>query len=97
MDWSTIPPAVAAPAGVVGMLVALFYMLARGKLYTAKSHDEIVAIKDQQIADKDAQVVLWRAVGETSQAQTSELLEHSRLSVQLLKSIDARAQNKGQQ
>jgi hypothetical protein len=84
------------PAGAftaAGMFIALYYALMKGKLYTRRSHDEIVTIKDQQIADGKAQVVLWRAVGETSQAQMTELLEHSRMSVQLLTSIDSRSKD----
>lgn len=72
------------------MLAALYYALLKGHLIVGANHREIVQIKDQQIADKDSQVILWRAVGETSQAQMGELLEHSRLSVQILRAIEAK-------
>jgi hypothetical protein len=78
-------------------------MLAKEHLVTGAAHRRELADKDLQItrlesayrdrvADKDVQIVMWRAVGETSQAQTAEMLEHSRLSVQLLQAIERRAQ-----
>jgi hypothetical protein len=90
-------------AVVVSLLVGLFWMLARDHLVTGPAHRREIAEKDKQIADlkesheqrvadKDAQIVMWRAVGETSQAQMAETLEHSRLSVQLLQAIERRAQ-----
>ena len=91
MDLSQLPPEVVGGATASGMFAGLYWMLATGRLYTRSQHSEIVAVKDQQIADKDSQVVMWRAVGETSQAQTVELLEHARLSTQLLTAIEARA------
>jgi hypothetical protein len=66
-------------------------MLATGRLITRREHEGRIADKDRQLADKDQQIVMWRAVGETSKAQSAELLEHSRLSVQLLQAIDARS------
>lgn len=107
-EVDAIPPALVNGAGVATLLVILFWMLAKGHLYTGASHREIVEAKqreldsdkahyEQRIADKDAQIVMWRAVGETSQAQMAETLEHSRLSVQLLQAIEARAQQTGKQ
>ena len=98
-----IPPALLNGVGVVGLLVAAYWMLATGRLYTGASHREAMDAKDaqiaevkanaeQRIADKDTQVVMWRAVAETKDAQGTELLEHSRLSVQLLQAIEKRAQ-----
>lgn len=106
-EVESIPPALVNGIGVVGLLVVLFWMLAKGHIYTGTSHREILAAKqreldsdkehyEQRIADKDAQIVLWRAVGETSQAQMTETLEHSRLSVQLLQAIEARAKASGE-
>lgn len=92
---AAIPSGVAATGGALSMLAALYWGIYRGAIYTGKSHDEIVHIKDEQIADAKSQVVLWRAVGETSQAQMAELLEHSRMSVQLLSAIDARGKGQG--
>ena len=82
-----IPPALITGGGLTGVLTLLIVAFVKGWLVTSTTHREIVSIKDQQIADKDAQVVMWRAVGETSQAQMSELLEHSRVTVQLLQGI----------
>jgi hypothetical protein len=82
---------VAGFGGALSMLAGLYWALLKGHIVIGANHREIVAIKDQQIADKDSQVVMWRAVGETSQAQTVELLEHARLSTQLLTAIEARA------
>jgi hypothetical protein len=66
-------------------------MLATGRLVTRREMDSRMADAEKRIADKDQQVVLWRGVGESSQAQKEELLEHSRLTVQLLQAIKARA------
>ena len=98
-----IPPQLVGMAGPAAMLVGLFWMLARDHLVTGPAHRRELDAKDQQIADikascdqrvadKDAQVVMWRAVAETKDAQGTELLEHSRLSVQLLQAIERRAQ-----
>lgn len=91
MDIPNIPAGAGALGGILAMLGGLYWALLKGAVVTGLTHREIVAIKDQQIADKDSQVVMWRAVGETSQAQTVELLEHARLSTQLLTAIEARA------
>jgi hypothetical protein len=85
------PPALLTGGGIAGILTFLILAFARGWLLTAGQLQLLLSIKDQQIADKDSQVVMWRAVGETSQAQTVELLEHARLSTQLLTAIEARA------
>jgi len=86
-----IPPALVGGGSAAAMFAGLFWMLARDHLVTGPAHRRELAMKDQQIADKDTQIVMWRAVGETSNAQMLELLEHSRLSVQLLQGIDARS------
>lgn len=86
-----LPPALLTGGGLTGVLALLILAFVKGWLLTAATHKEVVEIKDQQIADKDSQVVMWRAVGETSQAQTVELLEHARLATQLLTAIEARA------
>lgn len=92
-DVDQIPPALITGGGLTGILTFLIVAFVRGWIVTAPTHREIVQIKDQQIADKDAQVVMWRAVGETSQAQMGELLEHSRVSVHLLQGIADKAQS----
>ena len=102
-EVDAIPPALLSGGGVVTLLVILFYGLVKEHIVTGPAHRRELAAKDQQIAanervyeqriaDKDTQIVMWRAVGETSQAQSTELLEHSRLSVQLLQAIERRAQ-----
>lgn len=102
-----IPPALFNGVGVVTLLVVLFYGLVKEHIVTGAAHRREIASKDEQlrvlaeanekrIADKDAQIVMWRAVGETSQAQMTETLEHSRLSVQLLQAIEARAKAREQ-
>lgn len=103
-----IPPALLNGVGVVGLLVGIYWALITERLVTGAAHRRELAAKDQQIAanerghdqrvaDKDAQIVMWRAVGETAQAQMAETLEHSRLSVQLLQAIEKRAQEQSQQ
>lgn len=98
-----IPPALIQGIGASGLVVALFWMLAKEVLVTGPAHRREIATKDaqlaaaehaheQRVADKDAQIVMWRAVGETAQAQMAETLEHSRLSVQLLQALEKRAQ-----
>ena len=105
-----IPSGLLTGGGITGILVFLFWLLATGRLVTGAAHlrelatkdtviTELKAEHDKRVADKDAQIIMWRAVGETSQAQMAETLEHSRLSVQLLQAIEKRAQdqaNKGQ-
>jgi hypothetical protein len=102
-DNMDIPPSLLNGVGVGVLLVILFYALVKEHLVTGPAHRREIASKDEQIrllgeahdkriADKDAQIVMWRAVGETSQAQMTETLEHSRLSVQLLQAIERRAQ-----
>lgn len=95
-----------ADIGAKGLVAITVLLVILGKLVSSrrvdevradaqKRIDEVRADKDAQItevrADKDAQIIMWRAVAETSQAQMAELLEHSRLTVQLLQSIEARA------
>jgi len=87
-----IPPALIQGIGASGLVVALFWMLAKEILVTGPAHRRELAEKDARIADKDAQIIMWRAVGETAQAQMAETLEHSRLSVQLLQALEKRAQ-----
>jgi len=98
-----IPPGLIQGIGVTGLVVALFWMLAKEVLVTGPAHRRELATKDEQIAevktnadlriaDKDAQVVMWKAAFETKDAQGMELLEHSRLSVQLLQAIEKRAE-----
>jgi len=97
-----IPLAWINAAPPAALLALLFWMLARDHLVTGPAHRREIAAKDvqiaaierlcdQRVADKDAQIVMWRAVGETAQAQIFELLEHSRFTVQLLKAIEQRA------
>jgi len=101
-DEVDLPPALLQIAGPAAMLAGLFWMLSTDRLVTGPSHRRELAAKDaqiasaeracdQRVADKDSQVVMWRAVGETSQAQIFELLEHSRFTVQLLQAIEQRA------
>ena len=84
-----------ANIGAGGLVAITVLLLLIGKLVPARRVDEVRADAQKRIdeirADKDAQIIMWRAVAETSQAQMAELLEHSRLTVQLLQSIEARA------
>lgn len=102
-DDVDLPPQLVGMAGPTVMLAGLFWMLARDHLVTGPAHRRELASRDAQIAalekahehrvaDKDSQIVMWRAVAETKDAQGTELLEHSRLSVQLLQAIEKRAQ-----
>lgn len=69
--------------GATALLAAVVWLILIGRLVPRRQVDALAA-------DKDAQVAMWRAVAETSQAQMGELLEHSRMSVQLLQAIEAR-------
>lgn len=84
-----------ANIGAGGLLAITVLLILLGRLVPGRRVDEMRADfathLDEVRADKDAQIIMWRAVAETSQAQMGELLEHSRLSVQLLTSIEARA------
>lgn len=71
-DDVDLPPALLNGAGVVSLLVGLFWMIATGRLVTRREHDNRVADKDAQIADlrkandvKDAQIEKLSVVGET--------------------------------
>lgn len=70
--------------GVLTLLGWLFWMLSTGRLVTRREHEN-------RIADKDAQIVMWRAVSETKDAQNHELLEQGRLSVQFMEALEERA------
>jgi hypothetical protein len=69
--------------GATALLTLAVILVLTGRL-TPRSQVEALR------ADKDAQIAMWRAVAETSQAQMGELLEHSRMTVQLLQAIEAR-------
>ena len=69
--------------GVVGLLVILFLGLATGRLFTKRQYDEAThdrdewraesRIKDQQIAEKDAQLGYLKEVGRTVEQFTRGL------------------------
>ena len=88
LDGANVLPYLGA-GGAPAMVALLWWMLAKGHLVTRREHDG-------RIADKDAQIVTWQAVATTSQAQMAELLEHSRMSVQLLTAIEERAKRDAQ-
>src|SRR5690349_15553253 len=70
--------------GVLTLLGWLFLMLSRGALVTRREHEN-------RIADKDAQIAMWRATAETNAAQRDVAQEHAGLSVQLWQAIEKRA------
>ena len=87
-----IPPNLAFNAvGVLTLLGWLFWMIATGRLVTRREHENRVGDKDKVIADKDAQIVMYRGASETKDAQLSELLEQGRLSIQLMEALEERS------
>ena len=82
--------------GILVVLAGIYRSLSTGALVTRREHENRMADKDAQIADKDAQIVMWRAASDTEKAQTAELLEHSRLTVQLMQSLEARSRGEKQ-
>ena len=89
VDAIPIPAALLNGVGVLTLLGWLFWMLATGRLVTRREHEN-------RIADKDSQIAMWRATSETKDAQNAELMEHSRLSVQMWEALEARAREGGQ-
>lgn len=88
-EVDAIPISLVGPGvGILSPLVWLFWMLATGRLVTRREHEN-------RIADKDAQIAMWRASAETEAAQKAELLEHSRLSTQYWEVMAARAREGG--
>lgn len=98
--------ALANGVGVVGVIVLIGYLVITDRLQPAARVRQMRAdyeARAEQLradfegrlsdvrADKDAQIVLWRAVAETAQAQTGELMENSRMTVDLLRSLNSRA------
>ena len=72
--------------GATALLTITVWFILTGRLTPRSQVDSLRA-------DKDAQIAMWRAVAETSQAQMGELLEHSRMTVQLLQAIEARTKD----
>lgn len=79
-----IPDAVTGGVGIAGLLVGLFWMLARGALVTRR---EVNDIRD----DRDR----WRAVAEVSTRQLEKVLENDVLALSILQSIDRRSAEVG--
>jgi len=75
--------------GVLSLLGWLFLMLSRGALVTRREHEN-------RMADKDAQIAMWRATAETNAAQRDVAQEHAGLSVQLWQAIEKRARETGE-
>ena len=74
--------------GVLTLLGWLFWMLSTGRLVTRREHEN-------RVADKDSQIVMWKATAETNAAQRDEAQEHARLSVQLWTAIEQRSKDSG--
>lgn len=83
-----IPAAVWSTATAAGMFTGLFWMLATGRLYTGATHREIVADKDKRIELQDETIT-------SLTGSTQKLTVNSDLTVQLLRSIDKTAAEKG--
>lgn len=88
LDWTDL-----SAKGVVVLIVLLILL---GRLVPSRRLDEQRLDFERQIndlrKDKDAQIVMWQAVAQTSQAQVAELMEHGRMSVGILESFDRRAE-----
>lgn len=73
-----IPPGLLNGAGVIALLVGLFWMLASGRLFTRRQYDDKAheanewraesRVKDAQIAEKDEQLRHLAEVGNTVDA-----------------------------
>lgn len=81
--------------GVISLLGWLFLMLSRGALVTRREHENRIADMEDShqkaLADKDAQIITWKAAAETNAAQRDVAQEHAGLSVQLWQAIEKRA------
>lgn len=74
-----LPPFV-VPGGLSGLVLALAWMVFTGKLVPARTHDRIVA-------DKDAQIEIWRAAAEKAAGQRDELIEVARTAVAVMEAL----------
>ena len=75
MQLPDIPVGLGAFGGAFAMLVLLYLGLARGRIWVNSSVQALLEQYKLRVADRDTQIVMWRAVAETSQAQMRELLE----------------------
>lgn len=86
-----VPAAALNGVGVIALLVGLFWMLAKGHLYTGPSHREHMAAKDREVALKERENDrLWETVDSLT-ASVQTLTVNSELSAHSFRSIDEKA------
>lgn len=73
--------------GVAGLLVALFFMLATGRLYTSKQVDRIEASAADNVADARADRDVWRDLALDSKGLVATLLAGQETTNRLLRSL----------
>lgn len=83
--------------GIIALLAVLYRSLSTGALVTRREHENRMADKDKQIADRDAQIVMHQAASTTNAAQSAELLELAKLTVQHMDALEALARRDEEQ
>lgn len=84
-----------AAAGPVGLLSIAVLLVFLGRLIPRSQHQERIADKDKQIERLDRALETEIERGRVRDDQFAELLEHSRLSVQLLQALETRSREAG--
>lgn len=74
------------PGALLGLCI--FFILT-GKLVPIRTHDRELQVRDQQIAYLQAALDACRAVDEHRAGQVSELMEHSRITTEIIRSLPA--------
>lgn len=85
-----IPPDLIGASGPAAMIVALFWMLATGRLITRREADGIRKDRD----DWKAAHATEQANGRVSSAQVTELLEHARVTEAFMGALSELADNR---
>lgn len=79
--------AAASPAGVLGLVVGLFWMLATGRLLTRREADNIAAALQHQIESAVADRDMWRDTAQTLTPIVTKVLNESETTNKLLRAL----------
>lgn len=83
-EVDAIPPALLNGAGVAGLLVLLFWMLATGRIVTRREHDSVKQDRDY-----------WRSAALMGLSSTTKLAEQKSAGIAAVESIARAAENIG--
>lgn len=79
--------AAASPAGVIGLVVGLFWMLSTGRLVTRRESDNIALALNAQIAGVTADRDMWRETTQTLTPIVTRVLNESETTNKLLRAL----------